>query len=276
MTVEPIERIRAEAIRSWPQLHLHRQEFREHLEDLAARGELHDVDPAGLGLAWACAHQEPAALEAFEWTLIPTASRALRRLGVAEAQVDDLLQRIRVRLLVGAEGRPAQIAGFNGRGTLQGWLRVVAVREGLGVLRRGPPAEEPLDARLVGQLGDPGDLELALMKDHFLAEFRAATREAVAALAVRERLLLRMQVVDRMSVDEIASVYRVHRVTASRWFTRIRAELRAAIESRLSGRLSLAADELRSLVGMIRSQLHVSLAGELVASVADSGARRAG
>lgn len=60
---------------------------------------------------------------------------------------------------------------------------------------------------------------------------------AVAALAVRERALLRYSVVDGLTLDEIGAIYRAHKSSVSRWLTRARARLwqetRAALQTRL-------------------------------------------
>src|SRR5262249_27245406 len=87
--------------------------------------------------------------------------------------------------------------------------------------------------------------------------FQLALRESVAALSSRQRLLLRQHYTFALSAEQIGAVYGVHRVTAHRWLTEAREELRAQTLEKLQARLGL--EDLQSLVRLVQSQLDVSL-----------------
>ena len=91
-------------------------------------------------LARACARADPAALAAFEQVL-GAVRPAIASLGASAAEIDEVLQRVRVQLLV---GDPPGIAGYAGRGELRAWVRVIAVRETVR-LRKSAGRTEPLD-----------------------------------------------------------------------------------------------------------------------------------
>ncbi|HEX4453061.1 MAG TPA: hypothetical protein VH143_19450, partial [Kofleriaceae bacterium] len=63
--------------------------------------------------------------------------------------------------------------------------------------------------------------------------------------------------------DEIGAIYRVHRVTAFRWIDKAKDQLVKATLDTLRARLKLPAEELDSVLRMIRSQIHLSLVRHL-------------
>ena len=83
---------------------------------------------------------------------------------------------------------------------------------------------------------------------------------------MKEQKLLRMSVVDGLTVDRIALVYQVHRATAARWVQAVRQKLLDTIYRRLGEELRLSPAELDSLTAVMHSELQVSLAGLLLTS----------
>ena len=63
-----------------------------------------------------------------------------------------------------------------------------------------------------------------------------------------------------LSIDEIGAALHIHRATAARWIRAASEAVREETRRRLHERLRLTASELDSLVGLVRSQLHLSLA----------------
>lgn len=61
-----------------------------------------------------------------------------------------------------------------------------------------------------------------------------AIEDAAAELAPRDRALLRLHLVERASIDDIAALYRVHRATVARWIQ----SAREIVESELTLSLS--------------------------------------
>jgi RNA polymerase sigma-70 factor (ECF subfamily) len=114
--------------------------------------------------------------------------------------------------------------------------------------------------------GEPGDQvaslflnpELAVMKAEHRSLMEESLRMAFAALAPKERNVLRMYFAEGWTLDRIGKSYRVHRATVARWMERIRAGLLEALTRDVGDRLGLDSAELRSLAGLFRSQVEAS------------------
>lgn len=224
----------------------------------AAVSGLHAAD---LWLACACARGDAVAVEALDERL-----RALRptllRMGASEDDIDEVLQGLRVTLLVSGEHRPARIRGYRGRGELRNWLKVAVVRDGVRAIRRRVDRPQAIDE--VDLLMDPGgDPEHDRLKGSYAASFRAAFRVALDALSPRERNILRYHLVDKLTIDELGAVYRVHRSTAARWLSRIREGLFISTRADLMARLALSEHELDSVLRIIGSRLDASITDHL-------------
>jgi RNA polymerase sigma-70 factor, ECF subfamily len=76
---------------------------------------------------------------------------------------------------------------------------------------------------------------------------------------VRDRTLLRLRLVEGVEVERIATMYRVHRTTVTRWLADTRTALFDETRRILTAELGATGAELDSLAGLVRSQLHVSL-----------------
>jgi RNA polymerase sigma-70 factor (ECF subfamily) len=223
--------------------------------DLAAA--LATAPAADLLLAAACAEQEPTAHAAFDAILaeVDAAGASTRS---PRDLVDDVKQLLRVQLLVPKDGKPPGIIGYRGKGPLRGWVRITATRELIRHQRkraREAPSERPLDEAI----GDARDPLLAQLKAEYRTEFASALSEAIAELGPEDRTLLRQQIVDQLSIDEIGAAFGVHRATAARWLQRARGALVTATRGRLAARLKLSVDEVDSVIRLVQSQLDASV-----------------
>ena len=218
-----------------------------------------------LALALACARGEPAALARFDALLREAIDRAAARFRDAPIQRDDLRQAIRERLLVATDGTLPRIATYQGRGDLRSWLRMVATRYLIDATRADAarPDRAVADERLTELAGAGDDPELAFLKQHYRAEFRAAFATALSALPPRDRNILRHRYLDNLEVAELATLYGLHRVSMSRTLTRIRDQLLAAIRTDFLVRVGLGRDDLDEVIALIASQLELSLSGLL-------------
>jgi len=212
---------------------------------------------ADVVLAACCIAQEPGAHAAFEAVLAEVdaagaATRAPRDL------VDEVKQLLRVQLLVAKEGKPPGISGYRGRGPLRGWVRITAIRE-LIRHKKKREREQPLAASLDALLTSGIDPALEALKAEYRSEFAIALREAIDALSPEDRTLLRQQIVDSLSIDEVGAAYGVHRATAARWLNRARAALVAATHERLAARLELPIDQIESVIRLVQSRLDASV-----------------
>ncbi|MBN2195117.1 MAG: sigma-70 family RNA polymerase sigma factor [Polyangiaceae bacterium] len=219
-----------------------------------------ELSAEDLLLALACARGEAAALAAFEEAYRPELAAALAKLRVAADWHADLRQRLWQKLFVGDGGRP-RILEFSGRGLLKHWFRVTVVRSLLDELRRDKrrPAAAAEDAIL--GVPEPGpDPEMDHMKRLYRHEFRLAFEEAVVALSPDDRNMLRCHFAQQMTIDEIGAAFGIHRATAARRVNRAREHLIAGTRERLAARLSLSEPEMQSVLRLIESNLHVSVA----------------
>jgi RNA polymerase sigma-70 factor (ECF subfamily) len=111
----------------------------------------------------------------------------------------------------------------------------------------------------VPALAAPVDPELAFLRERYRDSYQTALRDALARLSVKERSVLRLSVVDGLSIDAIGRAYQVHRATAARWVVGAREQLLKETYALLGERLQLRESELRSLATALRSELHLSL-----------------
>ena len=260
---------------AWPTLTLDEAPFRQavlaHLDAAPARtaeaiAALHGPD---LYLATACARGDSAAIAAFERHLAPVIGAVVARFARSAEQRDELRQLLREHLFVG-RARPARIADYAGRGFLENWLRVTAVRAFLNARRGDAAVPTAVDADTLAALPDrTADLELGFLKAHYRAAFRSAFAAAVASLGAGERLVLRLAMVRAMSVDQVGAVLGVHRATAARRIGRARDALLRRTRDVLAAALAIDDEELTSIIRLVDSQLDASIARLLRGSESD-------
>lgn len=264
-----LQRALSQGRAAWPDVALVDERFVEHalqklgatLAGEAAEAAVLGLHAADLYLACACLHGVPRALQRFEERFLPEVAAFVAHIDSTETFADELRQVLREHLLVGrADGGAPKIVEYTGRGPLGGWLRVVAVRQALN-LRRGRK-EAHADGDEGGEDGMRSaapDPEVDYLKLRYGQEFRAAFGATLAALPTDERNVLRLHYLDGLSLDQVAALYKVHRATAVRWIARARQTIMEQTLKRLTGRLQVPPDELRSLLGVVQSQLDVSI-----------------
>jgi RNA polymerase sigma-70 factor (ECF subfamily) len=213
---------------------------------------------AGLGIAPAV-----AALDASCFADLPNILRARR---ADAAQADEVVQRLRHRLLVPEPGQRSRILTYGGRGDLRAWVRVAAVRTWLNMKRESPRQDSGPSVEDVLVTEATSDLELELLKGKYRELFRRVFLEAVDALAPGTRLLLKLHYLDRLAMEEVGKVLGIHRLTVLRRLERARHELSEGTKERLETELRLAPPEVESLLRLIQSRLDVSLQQALAQS----------
>lgn len=257
---DAVARFVAAAVEAEPELALDAVAFAAHAASLAGAGaiELDQASPADVALAWAAARGDARAIAAIERRYMPAARIAVARV-LGDDRAEDAMQEVRTKLFV-SEGGPRKIAEYQGRGSLAGWIRVVAVRAALSSRRKSKRGEdrEAGDDPLI-ELAGPLDPELDHLKSRYRSEIKAAFQAALAALTARERNLLRMHFVERLTIDDLGVMNQVHRATVARWIAALRERLFDATRDDLTRRLGVDRSEFDSLVALVRSQLDVSL-----------------
>jgi RNA polymerase sigma-70 factor (ECF subfamily) len=239
----------------WPGVAVPSDAFREHVRTTGARPADLSRNGSDLYLACAGARGDALALRIFEQRLLPPLAAPIRRLGVPSASAEDALQNVAVSLLAGP--RPG-ILGYSARSPLPAWLRVVAMRTAIDLLRQ---VKTPgFGDSLLHDLADDGDdPELRATKLRHTSEVQRALQDCLEGLPRRSKTILRMFYVDGLNIDAIGAVYHVHRATVARWMISIRAEVTADLRARLGMASKATASDFRSLVLALRDEIQVSL-----------------
>jgi RNA polymerase sigma-70 factor (ECF subfamily) len=237
---------------AWPTVALAEDEF---ARELSTRGA--PPHAADLYLAFACSRGVEGAHAAFEAALMTQVAGYLRPMNPSPAFVDEVRQLLREKLFVGPEPRIAQ---YSGRGPIGAWLRVMALRTAVNLQTRGERGGPSLDPDRVAAGGGP---ELDYLQERYRPLVKHAFQEGLAALTSEQRNLLRLHLVDGLTLEEIGRLFSVNRSTVFRWLDAARAELLRHTRHCLHKRLGVDASEFDSLVQAVRSRLDLSLASIL-------------
>lgn len=209
-----------------------------------------------LFLACACLAHDPRALSILERVVLIEVPSFVAKVEREPSEVAEIQQAVREKLLMSDGDHAPRLAEYAGRGSLGAFVRIIAVRIALDRKRR--QARSPGSDEL-GDLGGVADPELDYLREKYREQFVTALRGALAGLEPRARTVLRMNMLDGLSIDRIASTYEVHRATAARWVVDARADVLAATKHQLGANLQLRADELESLVRLVGVDLDVSV-----------------
>lgn len=213
---------------------------------------------ADLWLVCACIHDYPDAWNILENQYLPRAKRLLRRMGNSPDIIEDILQELR-RKIVEMSCPATDEAGYSGRGDLAGWLCIVAVHAAnrRHVLeQRETTLESSPTLMLPSTDVDP---EMAFLQKEYRQELLAAFKEAIASLTARERNLLRLYFLDSLSIDQLAGLYGVHRVTASRWVNQVRDSVALRTREYLARQITLSEAGFQRVLGLIASQIRPNI-----------------
>jgi RNA polymerase sigma-70 factor (ECF subfamily) len=251
----------ARARAAWPAIACDEAAFAARVAELigddAAAAD--DLDAAGVWFALACASGDAAALAALEREHLPALRPGLARLGLDATGIDEALQMLRADLLAPRADAAPRIAGYGGRGSLAGWLRTVAVRTGLRLIRTTPRHAELADDA-PGMISD--DAELAFLKKTYGDAFHRAFDEALAALSAQDRLLLKQRFRHRMGVVELGALHGVHAGTISRRIASARDALADATRTAMMRALGIGRADVSSILRLIHSELDITLSSK--------------
>ena len=247
---------------AWPELRIDAGELVEFVAqrlagaDLAAA--LATAPAADLVLAAACVAQEPTAHAAFD-TVLTEVDAAGASTRSPQDLIDDVKQLLRVQLLVARDGKPPGIAGYRGKGPLRGWVRITATRELIRHQRKLRARDRRASARSTRRSATPAIRCCRSSRPSTAPSSRPRCARRSRELGAEDRTLLRQQIVDQLSIDEIGAAFGVHRATAARWLHRARGALVTATRGRLAARLKLSVDEIDSVIRLVQSQLDASV-----------------
>jgi RNA polymerase sigma-70 factor (ECF subfamily) len=241
---------------TWSVIALSRERF-------SARASELQVSQAGLEtwagdfyLACAAGDADPAAIRIIDQSFIARLAGRIRRLGGNTDDASDVLQAVRERLFSGTRPR---IRAYDAGGPLEQWIKVVAIRTAIDRHR--------VESRARRVVGEPQDVDGSgnrdpaetLFKVRYRAEFATVLKTQIALLSERDRSVLRLHLLEGVSIDSIASDRGVHRVTVARWIWNAGEILLEGLQSYFKERYGMVPSECDSLAHLIRSQLSLDL-----------------
>ncbi|HXJ20719.1 MAG TPA: sigma factor-like helix-turn-helix DNA-binding protein [Polyangia bacterium] len=249
---------------AFPRLAVEDATFVDHLARALAPGPVTADAVAALAvedlyLACACLVGVEGALAVFRERHGATIRGTVARV-VPASDVSEVEQRLLQSLLVGSPESPPKIGSYAGKAPIDRWLGVSAQRAALVWLReskaesqaRGAAAAEPA-------LGGHTHPENLYMKERYRGDFEQALEVALGRLPERDRVLLRLQLINGVTVEKIGTMYSVSQATASRWLAAAREKLLDDVKQALQARLGTSSSELASLAGMVASRIDLSL-----------------
>jgi RNA polymerase sigma-70 factor (ECF subfamily) len=245
----------------WPGLSLSREQFGVMVRDAAVTDDGLQQWGADLFLACAAASGDQTAVRCVDEHYIARLPGRIQRLGATAQKVPDVLQAVRERLFVGPSPR---ILGYNARAPLEQWIKVVAIRTAIDMHRQeavGPRVEAQWLTALVTP--DTDAARSLIRQEHKLA-FEEAIRSEVARLSPRDRTVLRLHVIEGVSIEKLAASYGVHRVTVARWIWSAGERVLEGLRLHFSQQFGIVPHEFDSLARLMRSQLSLKLSEALV------------
>ena len=211
----------------WPGVELPLQQFASHLQRLDWKHESPEHTHE-LYLCCACSLGCPEACRRLESEYFPALEAALHRQCGRRDFVEDVLQQVRERLLVG----PApKIASYEGKGSLSSWLQRVVRRAACDVYRKENQARRIASGwwQVVESLAPAPSSESDSSRPsdaRYMGALERALLEALAQLSLEERSLLKLYYVQGLSADEISQCLGRDRSTVYRRLNHITAQVR--------------------------------------------------
>lgn len=250
---------------AWPALALDPGVFTRHVAERCAGSPdigaaLRGLHVADFYLACACRNNVGGAIALFDEAFSPTIAASVVRIDRGPALVDEVRQRLFQKLFVVVEeGAKPKIHGYSGSGPLSSWVGIAAQRIAITLLRGSSSQNHAEVDAVVEAIPGTVDPEFEYLKTRYKSEFRAALQAGFVALPQRDRMLLRLSLVNRLSHEKIAAMYKVHQATVSRWIDKARTRVAEEARGHLRRRLKVSTEEFNSLGRMIASQIDLSL-----------------
>jgi RNA polymerase sigma-70 factor len=243
---------------AWPGLALPREELACVL--VSRRVDVATASPAilkDLFLARACARNVPGALRAFREQFLAVVALAVRRFDDTPSFTEEVYQHLCEVLFVDGPKRKGRIDRYDGSGTLAGFVGTAARRIAMRTVAGN--ARFQGEEALIEQLTHGDGQETAMVRLQHRETFNRALSVALRQLPRRERLILRMNLVERISTTRIAAMYKVSQPTVSRWLQRTAQTIFEAVKDLVCDELDVDTRELESLLLEVRSQIEITV-----------------
>ena len=260
---------------AFPELSVDDQTFARHLARAIVRlsdaATLASLVVEDLYLACACLTGSSGAVNALVTLHGDVIRRTIERTA-GKSDSDEIAQGVISDLIVGSVASGPEIGNYAGRAPLARWLDVVARRAALRWLRaKRKTADIAEHAAAEPTLGDATPPELALFRERYGPDFQRALSDVLSRAPDSDRAILRLYLVNNVSVEKIGKMLGVSQSTASRWLAKAREEVLANLNSILKERLRISSSEIESLARLLASQLDMSIAEALAGDETQTG-----
>jgi len=220
----------------------------KHLQEENARREIFEhIHHEDLFLAIACSYEDRVAWEYFADDFLPIIRQFASQACGNSGESEDLAQEIAAKLI----REKHRLAGYNGKGSLAGWLRVAVSHAAIDRFRRmrkQVSLDELQEKGVPPPQDNPGgrDEEENLDARWGPVVSRVAN-EIISRLSARDRMLLGLYYLRDVPLKTIGRQFGIHEATASRWLEKLRRDIRRQVERELRKKHGLRVSEIRSL-----------------------------
>src|SRR4051812_10435991 len=262
-TAELLAALYARGRAAHPRVVVSEQAFGQHLARCANGGSpgdtasLAEIAAEDVYLACACAARVRGAQAAFEARYGRVIRRPVSRVLDTADERQEAEQRAWQNLLVDCGDGPPRISQYLGRGPLEKWISVAAMRIAIS-FGRTESAERRLREKAIAEASgvDPAAL---FSKGDLRDAFQSAVIEALAALKPRERLVMKLFLVSGMTLDAIGKSLGITRQAVSKTLARARETIIERVEASVQRTLKMTKEDLTSVLRYVASQLDVSI-----------------
>jgi RNA polymerase sigma-70 factor (ECF subfamily) len=279
---EPLAAIRSSTGRAfatgqvaWPRLLLEPEQFSAFLTTRGLNDEVPSSLAADLYLACACQLNLPGAVDALMHTYRPGIAQAASAYDKTPEFADEVGQRLGEILFVGRPDAPGRIGQYNGQGPLGAWIATAVRRIAVRLVKANATGKFVGEEVLARQFSQSADPDIEILRGRYKQLFDEAIVTALRRLSSRERLILRLNMVEGISMDRIARMHGVSQPTISRWLQQSRLEILRTVRDLVRDDLDVDDGEFDSLLRLLRSQVDFSFS-RLLADSRESLADQAG
>jgi RNA polymerase sigma-70 factor len=216
-------------------------------DDAATAEAFAKIHHEDLYLAIACSRNDRVAWEYFADDYAPLLRNFAAQACRNSDESEDLAQEITTRLLKDK----TRMAGYNGRGSMAGWLRVAVSHAAIDRFRRTnrlTSLEELQERGPKTVLRNPEKKQgEETLDSRWGPAFTGIAAECLRRLPARDRLMLCLYYLQNVSLKDLGRQLGIHEATASRWLERIRRDIRKQVEREIREKHGLRSAEMESL-----------------------------
>jgi RNA polymerase sigma-70 factor len=254
---DEVARVWAVGKQAWPDLGLSVAKFGEFGAHGRPLAELSPNLIADVFLAAACAQNVPGALLCFRSRMLAPVAQAVRTYDPSGPFAEEVYQRVSEAMFVGGPDGQPKILRYQGEGPLAKYIATAARWIALRMVTSS--ARFQGEEALVDSLSRIQTQETMLLKEQHRDLFNRALVVGVRQLSDRERLVLRLNLNERVSTTRLAAMYNVSQPTVSRWIQRAAHSIFARVKELVCDELDIDTREMESLLLLMRSQIEINI-----------------